>query len=113
MDENNDMYASCCICLEDLDVLHSTTYLPCGHRFHILCINNFLMYQIRHRNVPRCPLCNATIEVVFQQNASQNAAQNTLHNGRSIRQRSIESVAYILLALFLIAMFIFILFSNL
>lgn len=116
MSEDNNVYASCCICLEDLDVLHMTTYLPCRHRFHIACINNFLLYQIRHRNTPRCPLCNAAIDVVVSQTATPNTSNNGRGIGMSIvefRRRPFEGMVYIMLGLLLLSIFIFILFANL
>jgi len=51
----------CSICLDNLDNTKPITTLTCTHKFHTQCIDE---WRINHNN---CPLCNAKIEVISEE----------------------------------------------
>lgn len=55
----------CCICLDKLN--NNIKTLPCGHKFHINCLNEWILSN------PTCPICRASIS----------------NYGNEIRQRNI------------------------
>jgi len=54
--KNNEHNEECCICM-DLNNIQSWSVLPCGHKFHNLCISQWL------RNNISCPVCRHNIRV--------------------------------------------------
>ena len=61
---NADGY-ECTICLSAFELGQSIRLLPCGHSFHMACIDAWLLHRSEERGacthaVPRCPLCKAT-----------------------------------------------------
>ncbi|GAB4814091.1 hypothetical protein N2152v2_001137 [Parachlorella kessleri] len=57
----NSSSTSCPICVEDYasgDVLRA---LPCGHRFHLECIDKWLLSSTDYSRPPACPMCNAEV----------------------------------------------------
>ena len=49
--------SSCALCLEDFSLKESVRVLRCGHRFHIECVDRWLLPNTD----PTCPLCKASI----------------------------------------------------
>ena len=49
--------SSCALCLEDFSLKESVRVLRCGHRFHIECVDRWLLPNTD----PACPLCKASI----------------------------------------------------
>jgi hypothetical protein len=53
---NSDMDLSCCIiCLSDIGQSPHCTMVPCGHRFHTMCIQPWLVQK------GDCPICRSTV----------------------------------------------------
>lgn len=50
--------AECSICLEEFVDGARTRVLPCQHRFHLHCVDQWLLIN-RHK--PTCPLCNLDV----------------------------------------------------
>lgn len=48
---SESLSSECCICLENLAHGEKASVLPCGHRFHFLCIRDWVVHT------PLCPLC--------------------------------------------------------
>lgn len=57
---NGHVHSECTICLDDVteaDEGGNVTILPCGHTFHNICMNGWLMAKPRGE----CPTCKGTI----------------------------------------------------
>ncbi|PVU85396.1 hypothetical protein BB560_007034 [Smittium megazygosporum] len=52
----------CAICLEDIAIGNKVRLLPCGHKFHIECIDAWLL-----KRSTLCPYCKFNIKVQLQQ----------------------------------------------
>ncbi|OMJ90581.1 hypothetical protein SteCoe_6971 [Stentor coeruleus] len=46
---------SCCICLDEIKVEEYLTILPCTHKYHSICVDNWLLIK------PLCPICKTRI----------------------------------------------------
>lgn len=49
--------SNCPICLEDFEAGQKQRVLPCGHVFHVTCVDEWLVAGIRSKNKTECPLC--------------------------------------------------------
>jgi len=61
----NSSETSCAVCLSDFDKHSMLRRLPCGHSFHVSCVDKWL----RHNKV--CPLCVQDVEVLSQQSSAR------------------------------------------
>mmetsp|Transcript_8453 Transcript_8453/g.20268 ORF Transcript_8453/g.20268 Transcript_8453/m.20268 type:complete len:249 (-) Transcript_8453:564-1310(-) len=48
----------CSLCMVALQELEAVKKLPCGHMFHVQCVDRWLIQTQKHQR-RRCPLCNA------------------------------------------------------
>lgn len=53
--------ASCSICCEDYDSGDMMRALPCGHRFHVECVDKWFLTATNYSRGPSCPMCNAPL----------------------------------------------------
>jgi E3 ubiquitin-protein ligase RNF38/44 len=54
--------SSCSICFEDYAAGEVLRVLPCSHRFHLECVDKWLLFAATdHVRLPACPLCNAEL----------------------------------------------------
>lgn len=53
--------ASCSICCEDYAGGDVVRVLPCKHRYHVECIDRWLLSSSDCSRLPACPLCNASL----------------------------------------------------
>jgi len=53
---DNKHEGGCCVCQCEWEIGDKVRVLPCGHRFHIHCIDRWLIM-----NQPTCPLCKKDI----------------------------------------------------
>ena len=52
---NDDDHISCRICLEEYEQDEEIKILPCFHKYHKMCIDNWLKHSVK------CPICNTSI----------------------------------------------------
>ena len=46
---------SCCICLDEIKLEEDLTILPCTHKYHSTCVDNWFLIK------PLCPICKTRI----------------------------------------------------
>ena len=65
-DNNSDIFVGvaddCSICLEPLANRRSKV-LPCGHRLHATCLEQFIAHAISNTDSVLCPMCRAALVV--------------------------------------------------
>lgn len=49
--------STCSICLEDMDNIGKTSFLPCFHGFHQPCFNSYVANKIQMKRDVSCPVC--------------------------------------------------------
>lgn len=52
---------TCSICCDDFEVEDPVRVLPCQHRYHLECIDKWLLSCTDFTRPPACPLCNAEL----------------------------------------------------
>lgn len=59
---------TCAICFEDYQPGDTMRVMPCLHRFHVACIDQWILQQARQRHnnaesavAYECPLCHASL----------------------------------------------------
>lgn len=50
--------ATCALCLEDFALKEAVRVLPCSHRFHIACVDRWLLSA----TTKECPMCKKDID---------------------------------------------------
>jgi hypothetical protein len=75
-DTNSDIVAvegdECSICLDGL-VTKPSKSLPCGHRLHTSCLEDYLAHELREGDAVSCPLCRGALVVRTNGNGNTNA----------------------------------------
>ncbi|KAI8869285.1 hypothetical protein GQ42DRAFT_123983 [Ramicandelaber brevisporus] len=62
-DESNDDFHPCSICLDEYSVGDFMRILPCGHRFHVECIDVWLSRSV---TCPNCKMDVRTEEEIME-----------------------------------------------
>ena len=58
---NSNIEDHCSICLENIDpLLGNHVKAPCGHRFHVHCLNEWAQREFLANRIVRCPICRST-----------------------------------------------------
>jgi len=58
---NSNIEDHCGVCLEDIDPLVGNhVKAPCGHRFHVNCLNEWAQREFLAYRTVRCPICRST-----------------------------------------------------
>ena len=58
---NSNIEDHCSVCLEDIDpLLGNHVKAPCGHRFHVHCLNEWSQREFLANRTVRCPICRST-----------------------------------------------------
>lgn len=52
---------SCSVCFEDYECGDMLRVMPCGHRFHVECVDKWLITSTSLSRGPACPNCNAPL----------------------------------------------------
>ncbi|KAL4440345.1 hypothetical protein ABPG75_003346 [Micractinium tetrahymenae] len=60
----NSSASTCTVCCEDYAAGDVLRLLHCGHRFHLECIDRWLLSSTDYSRPPACPICNAELEKV-------------------------------------------------
>lgn len=55
----------CSLCMEAFSCGQELRQLHCGHTFHLVCVDRWLLYGQRH-HARRCPLCRALATPVYE-----------------------------------------------
>ncbi|EFN53942.1 hypothetical protein CHLNCDRAFT_136184 [Chlorella variabilis] len=58
----NSSAASCSICCEDYESGDVLRVLPCGHRYHLECVDKWFLASTDYSRPPACPLCSAPLD---------------------------------------------------
>lgn len=58
----NSSASTCSVCCEDYEPGDVLRALRCGHRFHLECIDRWLLSSTDYSRPPACPMCNAELE---------------------------------------------------
>ncbi|KAL4429019.1 hypothetical protein ABPG77_006058 [Micractinium sp. CCAP 211/92] len=58
----NSSASTCSVCCEDYEPGDVLRLLGCGHRFHLECIDRWLLSSTDYSRPPACPMCNAELE---------------------------------------------------
>lgn len=61
LEGSNSSAESCSICVEDYGSGDCLRILPCGHRFHLECIDRWFLSSTDYSRPASCPMCNAEI----------------------------------------------------
>lgn len=69
------MNDSCPICLDEFNQNEVLNELPCGHCYHIACIQPWLQYRS-----PCCPLCKLDVREEFKPSAATKSAEDVTRN---------------------------------
>ena len=57
---NSNIEDHCSVCLEDIDPLVGNhVKAPCGHRFHVHCLNEWAQREFLANRTVRCPICRS------------------------------------------------------
>jgi Ring finger domain len=61
--EGGSSAGTCSICFEDYCNHDTLRVLPCKHRFHVQCVDKWLLGRSKRARAPSlaCPLCNVAI----------------------------------------------------
>eukprot|EP00325_Prymnesiales_sp_UTEX-LB-985_P000036 CAMPEP_0174700034 /NCGR_PEP_ID=MMETSP1094-20130205/5114_1 /TAXON_ID=156173 /ORGANISM="Chrysochromulina brevifilum, Strain UTEX LB 985" /LENGTH=221 /DNA_ID=CAMNT_0015897449 /DNA_START=9 /DNA_END=674 /DNA_ORIENTATION=+ len=71
----------CCVCLNAFELVDTVRVLPCGHKFHVVCVDNWFASTKYHQRT--CPLCKADPHIRSAQlNTPQQPAAPTISNTR-------------------------------
>ncbi|OMJ26158.1 Receptor homology region, transmembrane domain- and RING domain-containing protein 2 [Smittium culicis] len=63
LDSDDDSLLICPICLDDLEINSTVRMLPCGHKYHLECIDNWLLNKS-----PLCPYCKSDVRIAMEDN---------------------------------------------
>ena len=53
--------SSCTVCCDDYESGDALRVLTCGHKYHVECIDKWLLSSIDYLRTPACPICNAVL----------------------------------------------------
>ena len=59
---NNSTSESCSICVEDYTSGDCLRVVPCGHRFHLECIDRWFLSSTDYSRPASCPMCNLELD---------------------------------------------------
>lgn len=57
----NSSSSSCTICCDDYESGDALRILKCGHKYHVECIDKWLLCSTDYLRAPTCPICSAAI----------------------------------------------------
>lgn len=84
IEHNWPMNESCPICLDEFNQGEVLNELPCGHCYHIACIQPWLQYRS-----PYCPLCKLDVREEYHSNTKQ-AGDLESNNQASLDNRQLD-----------------------
>ncbi|KAL3143946.1 hypothetical protein ABBQ32_003760 [Trebouxia sp. C0010 RCD-2024] len=57
----NSSSTSCTVCCDDYESGDALRVLKCGHKYHVECIDKWLLSSTDYLRAPTCPICSAAI----------------------------------------------------
>ena len=52
---------SCTVCCDDYESGDALRVLKCGHKYHVECIDKWLLSSTDYLRAPACPICSAPL----------------------------------------------------
>lgn len=52
---------SCTVCCDDYESGDALRVLKCGHKYHVECIDKWLLSSTDYLRAPACPICSAAL----------------------------------------------------
>ncbi|OMJ16896.1 Receptor homology region, transmembrane domain- and RING domain-containing protein 3 [Smittium culicis] len=84
LDSDDDSLLICPICLDDLEINSTVRMLPCGHKYHLECIDNWLLNKS-----PLCPYCKSDVRIAMEENeANVQSVRINIQDGISAETRN-------------------------